>query len=216
MSPRRAKVFRGSTDPDPVTQLREHLIDAGERLLTERGQVGSITTRDITRAAGVSDGVLYNYFADKNDLLVTSLVRRFSRIVGQFDTDLPEPGTGTVEDNLTTLALAILRLHGAGLPLLVGLLGEPDLLRRFLDQIHRSPTGPQVIPHRLIEYLAAEQALGRISSTAFDAATTLIAGGAAMLALSSVILERPLEELAAQLPGMMRLLVHGLAAPPAP
>ncbi len=95
MSPRRARAVSG-LDGDPATALREHLIDVAERLLSER-QVSAITTRDIARTAGVSDGVLYNYFADKNDLLLTALVRRYGRIVARFEADLPQPGTATVE-----------------------------------------------------------------------------------------------------------------------
>ncbi|HVB64884.1 MAG TPA: TetR/AcrR family transcriptional regulator, partial [Nitrolancea sp.] len=94
MSPRSAKAVRGRHDEDPSAALRELLITTAEQLLVE-GQVADITTRDIARAAGVSIGVLYNYFASKNDLLVTALVRRVQRSVAQFDTDLPEPGTAT-------------------------------------------------------------------------------------------------------------------------
>lgn len=65
MSPRRAKATLGRVGTDPATALREHLVDTAERLLAEK-QVGAITTREIARAAGVSDGVLYNYFADKD------------------------------------------------------------------------------------------------------------------------------------------------------
>ncbi len=54
-------------------ELRELLIDAADRLLADR-QVSAITTRDIARAAGLSDGVLYNYFANKNDLVVVALL----------------------------------------------------------------------------------------------------------------------------------------------
>src|SRR6266508_161567 len=72
MSPRRAHAVLGRAGHDPGAALREHLIDTAEKLLAER-QVSSITTRDIARTAGVSDGVLYNYFADKHELVVAAL-----------------------------------------------------------------------------------------------------------------------------------------------
>ena len=84
--------MRGRVGDDPATALRELLVDSAEKLLAER-QVSSITTRDIARAAGVSDGVLYNYFANKNDLLVAALMRRYAGLVSGFDADLPAPGS---------------------------------------------------------------------------------------------------------------------------
>src|SRR6266536_1308624 len=109
MSPRRARAVSG-LDGDPATALREHLIDVAERLLSER-QVSAITTRDIARTAGVSDGVLYNYFADKNDLLLSGRVRRRAHIIPPFEADLPQPGTPTVEEHLGAHARAMLDLQ---------------------------------------------------------------------------------------------------------
>src|SRR5512140_2747206 len=56
MSPRRAKAVVDRVGDDPATALRELLIDAVDRLLAQ-GSITAITTRDIARAAGVSDGV---------------------------------------------------------------------------------------------------------------------------------------------------------------
>src|SRR5690349_17179224 len=98
MSPRRANATRGRVTDDPATALREHLIDTAEQLLTQR-HVGAITTREIARSAAVSDGVLYNYFADKHELLLAALVRRYTQVLSRFEADLPQAGTGTVEAN---------------------------------------------------------------------------------------------------------------------
>src|SRR5688572_7785639 len=105
MSPRPAKAVRGRTGDDPATALRDLLIDTAERLIGER-PASAITTREIARAAGVSDGVLYNYFADKNDLIITALVRRHTETLRQYDLALPAPGSGSVADNLGACALA--------------------------------------------------------------------------------------------------------------
>src|SRR5262249_61477702 len=75
MSPRWAKATRGRAGNDPATALREHLINTAEKLLTEK-QAGAITTREIARAAGVADGVLYNHFADKHDLILAAPIPR--------------------------------------------------------------------------------------------------------------------------------------------
>jgi len=208
MSPRRAKAVSG-LDGDPATALREHLIDVAERLLSER-QVSTITTRDIARTAGVSGGVLYNYFTDKNDLLLTALVRRYTRIVGRFEADLPEAGTGTVRDNLNTHARALLDLQADALPIAAGLITEPALLRQFIDTIHREPLGPLRILHHVAGYLADEQRLGRLPSVDVEAATTLLFGATVMLAFTNLMGGVPREDLARQLPAIVSTLVDGL------
>jgi len=53
--------------------LRDYLIDTAARLIAERGTAG-LAVRDITRAAQVADGVLYNYFEDKEDLLAHACI----------------------------------------------------------------------------------------------------------------------------------------------
>jgi Bacterial regulatory proteins, tetR family len=80
-APGRCGIGSATTRP---AGLRELLIVTAEKLLAER-QVSTITTGDIARTAGVSDGVLYTYLADKNDLLVAALVRRYAAELERFD-----------------------------------------------------------------------------------------------------------------------------------
>jgi AcrR family transcriptional regulator len=209
MSPRRAKAVRGRAGDDPATALREHLLDAAERLLAERA-VPAITTRELARAAEVSDGVLYNYFQDKNDLLLTALVRRYRRLADRFTAGLPVAGTGTVEGNLLALAGAMLELDLAVLPVFGGLMSELPLLHRFFAEMHRPPYGAQVIFHTTGEYLQAEQRLGRLPAAAPEPAITLFTGAIAMLALSGVIGRRPTSELTAELAPVVRTLLTGI------
>jgi AcrR family transcriptional regulator len=209
MSPRRARAVTDQTG-DPAEALREHLIDAATGLLAER-TVPIITTRDIARAAGVSDGVLYNYFADKNDLILTVLVRRFAGLLARFEARLPEPGAATVEDNLTECSAALLELACDALSMVSVLLSEPPLAQRFLQAVHEQPSGPETIFRRISQYLEGEQALGRISAADLDAATDLIFGATAALALTSVLGGIPREAVAARLPAVARTLIGGLA-----
>jgi AcrR family transcriptional regulator len=209
MSPRRARAVRGRVDDDPATALREHLIDTAEKLLAER-QVSAITTRDVARAAGVSDGVLYNYFAGKNDLLVTALVRRYAGLLTRFDTELPEPGSGTVEDNLAAYATASLDLVAETLPIAAGVVSEPVLLQRFIEEIHRQPFGPQRMRQPIADYLAAEQRLGRLGDFDVEAAIALIIGPALMLGFTELMSGSPRAELAGQFRQIVHTLLNGL------
>ncbi len=214
MSPRRAKAISGRAGADPATALREHLVDVAERLLSQR-QVASITTRDIARSAGVSDGVLYNYFADKNDLLLAALLRRYQRIVERFGPGLPEPGTATVEENLHAYASAALELGAEAVPLAAGLITEPSLLHRFIEAIHRPPFGPQLLLRPIDEYLAGERRLGRVGQVDPEGGTTLLVGATLLLVLGDLLGGRPQEETVRQLPDLVRTLVQGLRPGPA-
>ena len=193
--------MRGRVDDDPATALREHLIDTAEKLLGER-QVSTITTRDIARAAGVSDGVLYNYFAGKHELLIAALVRRHAGSLTQFETDLPAPGTGSVEN---------FRIDDT-LPTAAGLLSEPALLQGYIEGIHQQPYGPQRMHRPIADYLAGEQRLGRLGAFDVEPAVHLIIGPALMLGFSAVVAGVSREALAEQIPGIVRTLLTGLQA----
>jgi AcrR family transcriptional regulator len=208
MSPRSARALRGRGGEDPAAALRDLLIDTAERLLTER-PAGTLTTREIARAAGVSDGVLYNYFSDKNELIVTALVRRYVRLIQRFDADLPEAGTSTVEENLLVFGRRAVQLHLDGLPIAISLLPAHDLLHRFIDQVHREPEGPQIFAHRMIDYLTAEQELGRVPKGDLEGITTLFVGAVLVLALTSLMGARPGEP-AEQVPAAVHALLYGL------
>jgi AcrR family transcriptional regulator len=209
VSPRRAKAVAGTTG-DPAAALRAQLVDAAETLLSER-RVAAITTRDIARAAGVSDGVLYNYFADKNELLLTALVRRFTRLVAELRAALPEPGTGAVEANLRLLARSLYDLHTVALPIVGSLLAEPELLHRFMAAIHRpdEPLGGKQIRDTVVAYLAAEQQAGRLAPADPGAAADLLIGATATLVFTGHLGPGP--PLVERLPAVVDTLVRGLA-----
>jgi AcrR family transcriptional regulator len=175
----------GRVGDDPATALREHLIDAAERLLGQ-APISAITTREIARTAGVSDGVLYNYFADKNELLLAALLRQYRSLTERFYAQLPEAGTGTIEENLTTLAGGLFELAADVIPMMAGLLSDPPLLHRLFEAMHREPFGPQQLGEPLARYLEEEQRLGRVSpSVDPHAVSWLLIGPTAMLALAS-------------------------------
>jgi len=184
MSPRRARAVGGRVGDDPATALRQHLIETTETLLG-RMPITAITTRDIARAADVSDGVLYNYFDDKSALVVAALVLRYRRLARRFFEALPEAGSATVEENLVAFAGGLIELLGEALPTLAGLLTEPVLLHRLFDEIHRDELSPQLMEARLGDYLRAEQRLGRLPAADLSPAGTLLIGSVVVLVLSS-------------------------------
>src|SRR5438034_118350 len=95
MSPRKPAVLRD----DSGQNLRDYLIATAARLIDQRGSAG-LAVRDIAREAKVADGVLYNYFEDKEDLLVHALLAHVGNVMASAPRLLPPPGEGAVAENL--------------------------------------------------------------------------------------------------------------------
>ncbi len=213
MSPRRARALQGRTDADPATALREHLVGVVMGLLRHH-PMSSITTRDIARTAEVSDGVLYNYFGDKTELVMAAVTRRYGELAGAFATSMPAPGEGTVEENLRRCIRAMVDFESEVLPIGAGLVGEPELLHRFLEEIHRPPLGAHVAWQPLTDYLQAEQRLGRLPADLdLDSVATLLIGGASVLAISAQFPFAPARgDVEARTEGVAAALMRGLTS----
>jgi AcrR family transcriptional regulator len=210
MSPRRAKVVTGGGDP--AVQLREHLVASAAALVAERGTT-AVTTREIARAAGVSDGVLYNYFADKNELIVAALVRRFEIIGARSWSGLPQPGSGSLEGNLVEYAGALHALVRDTLPMLAGLVAEHALLHRLIGEIHRPGQGILPFLNRIGEYLVEEQRLGRIrDGVDLEATMLLLTGASATLTMRAHVMPDDTDDHAPELLGrVVSVLLAGIA-----
>ena len=213
--------------------LREHLISTAARLIEQRGGAG-IGVRDIAREAQVADGVLYNYFADKEDLLANALLAHVGAVMTGLPA-MPEPGAGTVADNLASFIETGLDWLGRVAPAFAGMISQPGVLSRFhamvggdaafgapADDTQADQAGPaggedgqdageprgQGLPALLAGYLRAEQRLGRIGAGAdIDAAVVLIAGAVHGQVLPRVLLGSPAEP-AAVPPGLALRLAH--------
>jgi AcrR family transcriptional regulator len=57
-----------------IRARREQIVEAATRVFAEKG-FRRATTREVAREAGVSEGTIYNYFEDKDDLLMAILHR---------------------------------------------------------------------------------------------------------------------------------------------
>ncbi|RJO68346.1 TetR/AcrR family transcriptional regulator [Nocardia panacis] len=178
MSPRKAAALRDRDDSD----LRGHLIATAAQLLAEQGGTG-LTVRAIARAAGVADGVLYNHFADKEELLAAAL-RAHVDTVHRGLSPLPWPGTASVAENLIAYLAQGLAMHRAVLPVFASLLAQPAVLAQF----GATPGGERDWRDRLADYLRAEHELGRLDPAAdLDAAVAMLAGICHDEALSTLL-----------------------------
>jgi AcrR family transcriptional regulator len=184
MSPRQAAVLR---DSGSEGTLRDHLIAAAARLI-ERRRSATVTVREIAQEAKVADGVLYNHFANKEELIVQAVHAHVLILIERTIGRLPEAaGQGSVEENLRSYLNRGLELLTAVLPIFGGLLSQPRTLARFGEM---SATTAHGMPLRaaLRDYLQAEQELGRVAATVnADAAATMIIGACHDLVLPHLL-----------------------------
>jgi AcrR family transcriptional regulator len=110
--------------------LRDYLIATAARLIDQRGSAG-LAVRDIAREAKVADGVLYNYFEDKEDLLAHALLVHVGNVMAGSPQLLPPPGEGTIAANLRQFIDGGLARLVRVVPAFAGLLAQPKVLIRF-------------------------------------------------------------------------------------
>ncbi len=90
----------------------QSLIDAGSRVVTDHGYLGSSVDQIVDRA-GVARGTFYKYFNDRLDLLVTLSDRCADRLVAMVE-QLPTSVTGPdAHDGLRSWLRGFLELHRA-------------------------------------------------------------------------------------------------------
>lgn len=90
-----------------AARRREQLLETALAQFTERGYRAT-SVRDITRAAGVTEAVLYHYFDSKSNLLM-AVMARYSPFA-QYRQIIAEAGNASVEQILTSLGGEFLRL----------------------------------------------------------------------------------------------------------
>ncbi|TDD95466.1 TetR/AcrR family transcriptional regulator [Actinomadura rubrisoli] len=107
--------------------MRDRILAAAIEVIRGRGIVAA-TTKEIARRAGVSEGSLYNHFANKTALFaaalgeVTGTARAAMAALGA------SAGQGTVEGNLVRLAADMVRFYGELLPMTGPVLADPELI----------------------------------------------------------------------------------------
>ncbi|MDO9497866.1 MAG: TetR/AcrR family transcriptional regulator [Nocardioides sp.] len=88
----------------------EHILDTTARLVVERG-VDSLTTRDIALASGVPVASLYQYFADKEEVLLALAERDMAEMDAQVVADLMELRVLTLEGLVRTTMQAFVSVY---------------------------------------------------------------------------------------------------------
>ncbi len=191
-----------------AARRREQLLAAALTLFSERGYRGT-SVRDITRAAGVTEAVLYHYFANKADLWAAVLAAYAP--FGQMSRILEAASGAPLDEALRILTRELLRILRERQQLVLTLLSEapvePDVARvleRFLDEVESA----------LATFFARRQARGEIAADVDVAAAARVVQGALLVRLLTTVLTPHGDETAgdeAVADRLARLLVGGLA-----
>ncbi len=125
---------------DPLAARRRQILDAATQVFAEKG-FERATIRDIARAAGMADGTLYNYFANKPALLLALLDRlneteqRASHFADGAMMDMDDFLRGYLTKRFATLA-------DSGFDTLQVLLSEVLVNRELRDRYYREVLTP--------------------------------------------------------------------------
>jgi AcrR family transcriptional regulator len=151
--------------PTERADLRDALIAAADRLMRERGARG-LTTREIAREAGCSDGALYVHFQDKAHLLAAVCERWIPDLAAAVGSLIERVGVATVQENLEAIAAVALRTFREAVSSTFAIGGDPELLTYHQAALKAAGRGPRRGIESIAAYLAAEQRLGRVRSDA--------------------------------------------------
>jgi AcrR family transcriptional regulator len=198
--------------PDPIQELllsarRNQILDAATKVFAEKG-VHRATIKDIARAAGIADGTIYNYFVNKDALLIGILDRVNQS--QQRAADFAQAKDIDAADFIRSyLGQRLARLSETGLDVFRVLFSEllinPELCETYYRQVVE-PTFAIADPH-----LMARAAQGVIQTRDPQLANRAIAGMVLGVLLLRTLGDTYLQDHWDQVPDVLAdLLLHGL------
>jgi len=128
-----------------------------------------VATKVIAKAAGVSEGVLFQRFTNKNELFFAAMVPPPAAELDEL-LRVGQPPVG--REDMGRLTMAMTAYFKQLLPVLVKLMGHPDF--RFEEFAQRHPGSPLVTLRRSItEFMKDQQARGGLSRQLHPGAAAL-------------------------------------------
>lgn len=155
---------------------RDRILDAAADVMTRLG-LAKATTKEIARAAGCSEALLYKHFREKEEIFLGVLKHRLPSLTATLAALPDQAGTGSVRDRLVEVVDVGVRFYEGGLAIGSSMLGDPELVRRHREWMISHGVGPQHANRMLADYLRAEQKAGRVAAGVdADAAAALLLG----------------------------------------
>lgn len=191
---------------------RDRILDAAADVMTRLG-LARATTKEIARAAGCSEALLYKHFRDKEEIFLGVLKDRLPSLTATLAALPDQAGTGSVRDRLVEVVDVGVRFYEAGLAIGSSMIGDPELVRRHREWMLSRGVGPQLANRMLADYLRAEQKAGRVAAAVdADAAAALLLGASYQRAFMVRLMgEQPLSPPAAEFaPSVVDAALRGL------
>lgn len=138
---------------------RQKILDATEKLILLKG-LARVTTKEIAREIGLTEGALYRHFDHKEDIFFALMAKYLPAFYETFQ--VHQAGTGTPSENLVAIAQATLHYYEQIVPMGASFLADTDLLAQFRATIRPLGIGPHNIFEHVAAYIEEEQQLGRI------------------------------------------------------
>ena len=149
--------------PKVKVNRRSKILRAAEKLMQSRGLTG-VTTRQISKEVGCSEGALYVHFKGRVELLLAMLEESLPDMLEPLKTLRESVGRSSPHKNLAMALQGIFKFHRRIVPAACGLFAEPELLAAYRGSLARQGKGPHLSMAALADYITAEQKLGRIDA----------------------------------------------------
>lgn len=91
-------------------EKKKKIIEAGLEIITTKGYYNT-TTVDIAKKAGVSTGIVYNYFNDKHDILLQALTLYFERTYNPTIEKLSDLKIRDIEESVSEMVTFSINSH---------------------------------------------------------------------------------------------------------
>lgn len=154
----------------PTTIDDETILDAARELFNERGL--RVTTADVAKRAGVSEGSIFRRFRSKHALFLTAMTDAAPDWIGRI-ADLS--ADASVRDNLTRLSGEAIDHFLSVLPTFYRMVGSGLIEPHELGCAFEDPPPLQAV-RGLTRYLEAERERGRIRASNAEVAARSILG----------------------------------------
>jgi AcrR family transcriptional regulator len=198
---------------DPIRQQlikarRNQILDAAAAVFAEKG-FHRATTKEIAKTAGVSEGTIYNYFANKSDLVIGIMTRLAE--LESLDEELVEALQGDVRDFFITTFRHRADHIQQGQEMLRAILPQvlvnPELREQFYQQFARQ------ISTMLEQYVQAQIEMGHIRSIDVPLAVRAVQGMFLGLLVLRILGDEPLESRWDDVPEVLATLVFDGLSP---
>ncbi len=153
--------------PRNKTISDDEIITIARTLFLKNGINAS--TRDIAKAVGISEAIIYQRFGTKEDFFFTAMELPKIELDSIFCIQM---GEGKVVDNLICISLRIVDYFREAMPIFLTLISHPSFDMQTFCQKHNVPA--MQLSNKLIKYLVEESKLGRVSQNNLKAAVNLL------------------------------------------